>query len=62
MLNIKYIKKKLKRQNQKKCPICKEFSSEKYSPFCSLLCCDKDLSKWIEGRYFIPERQEFENE
>ena len=35
------------------CPICKKKSSIKFKPFCSKICGDIDLSKWLSGTYFV---------
>ena len=34
------------------CPICKkEYSDDKYKPFCSKRCADIDLGNWFSGKY-----------
>ncbi|MEP2028472.1 MAG: DNA gyrase inhibitor YacG [Paracoccaceae bacterium] len=36
------------------CPICADKSVEKYRPFCSRRCADRDLVKWFNGSYAVP--------
>ncbi|MCC9620176.1 DNA gyrase inhibitor YacG [Thalassospira sp. MA62] len=36
------------------CPICEQPASEKYRPFCSKRCADRDLGKWLNESYAIP--------
>jgi len=36
------------------CPICKNKSMNKYAPFCSGRCANKDLGNWLTGKYVIP--------
>lgn len=36
------------------CPICRKNSKDKFSPFCSDTCANKDLGNWLTGRYVIP--------
>ena len=38
---------KLKKEKKSKCPTCKHFSKEPFSPFCSKKCADLDLMKWL---------------
>ena len=35
-------------------PLSGEPQDHDYSPFCSKLCADLDLSRWLGGRYAIP--------
>ncbi|MFV0642984.1 MAG: DNA gyrase inhibitor YacG [Sphingomonadaceae bacterium] len=35
------------------CPICRKPRSEKYAPFCSARCRDRDLSMWFNESYAI---------
>jgi len=44
------------------CPICAGVTSEKYKPFCSKRCAEKDLGKWLQGSYRIPITDSEENE
>ena len=37
-----------------KCPICGGESQEKYRPFCSRRCADRDLASWFNGSYSVP--------
>lgn len=39
---------------QKKCPICGKPPVQKYSPFCSSRCRDRDLGKWLSDGYSVP--------
>tara|TARA_Y100000590_G_scaffold364139_1_gene422330 strand:+ start:84381 stop:84590 length:210 start_codon:yes stop_codon:yes gene_type:complete len=36
------------------CPICKNQAREKFMPFCSESCANRDLSNWLTGKYYIP--------
>lgn len=36
------------------CPICGKPRSERYRPFCSAHCRDRDFLAWLDGRYRIP--------
>lgn len=37
-----------------KCPICqKQFTGDKYLPFCSKRCADVDLGRWFNGSYAV---------
>lgn len=38
------------------CPICRKPRSEKYAPFCSARCRDRDLAKWFNDGYAVPGR------
>lgn len=38
-------------KNKEKCPICKKISVEKFRPFCSAGCKDRDLLKWLGDGY-----------
>lgn len=40
--------------NNDKCPVCKEATTEKYHPFCSTRCSEIDLGRWFNGSYSIP--------
>lgn len=37
-----------------KCPMCGSESHEKFSPFCSRRCADRDLASWFNGNYAVP--------
>ena len=43
--NILSIKKKIK------CPSCKKMAKEPFFPFCSSLCADLDLMKWLKDEH-----------
>jgi hypothetical protein len=43
-----------------RCPICGRLSLERFRPFCSKRCADLDLSRWLNGIYAVPEREEDE--
>jgi len=36
------------------CPMCGKPAQEAYRPFCSKRCADRDLQRWLSGRYAIP--------
>jgi len=36
-----------------KCPICKRWSSDPFTPFCSKKCSDVDLMKWLSDENYI---------
>ena len=36
------------------CPICGKDTVQKYRPFCSSRCADRDLGRWLTGAYSIP--------
>jgi endogenous inhibitor of DNA gyrase (YacG/DUF329 family) len=38
----------------RRCPICGKPRVERYRPFCSRACRDRDFIAWAEGRYAIP--------
>ena len=38
----------------KTCPICGRGTVQKYRPFCSRRCADRDLGNWASGAYAIP--------
>ena len=38
------------------CPICKKPRDEKYGPFCSSRCRDRDLNQWFGEGYGVPGR------
>ena len=48
------------------CPHCGatvEWSTEnRFRPFCSKHCADVDLSRWLNGVYAVPERDEDEGD
>lgn len=37
-----------------KCAICSRPVDQKYKPFCSKRCADRDLGKWLNESYAIP--------
>ncbi|MFD2497911.1 DNA gyrase inhibitor YacG [Rhizorhabdus histidinilytica] len=37
-----------------KCPGCGKAPAEKFEPFCSQGCRDRDLLKWLDEGYRIP--------
>ncbi|MCA0400342.1 MAG: DNA gyrase inhibitor YacG [Proteobacteria bacterium] len=41
-----------------RCPLCGNLTQEKYKPFCSKRCADLDLSRWLNGVYAVPLREE----
>ena len=44
----------MSRRTKSGCPICGAVRHEKYTPFCSAKCADRDLAKWLSGHYAIP--------
>ena len=43
-----------------KCPICGEGRAQKYRPFCSKRCADRDLGQWFNEDYYIPAEEHAE--
>lgn len=37
-----------------RCPICRRPSEERYRPFCSERCAQRDLGRWLTDAYTIP--------
>jgi len=37
-----------------RCPACGKPRDQRFRPFCSRLCRDRDLMKWFEGAYTVP--------
>ena len=44
----------MSRRSKTGCPICGAARAEKYAPFCSVKCADRDLANWLSGNYAIP--------
>ena len=40
--------------SEPKCPICGRPTAVAFRPFCSRRCADRDLQRWLSGRYVIP--------
>jgi endogenous inhibitor of DNA gyrase (YacG/DUF329 family) len=40
------------------CPICGKATADKYRPFCGKRCADVDLSRWLNGAYVIPGKEQ----
>ena len=38
---------------QHDCPVCGEKGSERFSPFCSKRCADRDLGLWFSEAYTV---------
>lgn len=36
------------------CPICERPALARHMPFCSAVCKDEDLRRWLAGEYRIP--------
>ena len=36
------------------CPVCGKPAPEKLRPFCSQLCRDRDLIRWLDEGYRVP--------
>ncbi|WP_284179616.1 DNA gyrase inhibitor YacG [Rhabdaerophilum sp. SD176] len=45
-----------------RCPICERLTIQQFRPFCSKRCADVDLSRWLNGIYAVPERDEDEGD
>ncbi|MDF1586619.1 DNA gyrase inhibitor YacG [Marinimicrococcus flavescens] len=41
-------------QRTPRCPICGKPRAQRYRPFCSARCRDRDLMNWLNGRYAVP--------
>ncbi len=39
--------------SQGRCPICRAPTKQENRPFCSRVCADVDLSRWLRGAYVI---------
>jgi uncharacterized protein len=39
---------------RRRCPICRKPAVQKHRPFCSALCAEVDLGRWVGGDYRIP--------
>ncbi len=37
-----------------RCPLCQKPAQEKYAPFCSQGCKDRDLLNWLGEAYTVP--------
>ncbi|HWL71695.1 MAG TPA: DNA gyrase inhibitor YacG [Geminicoccus sp.] len=37
-----------------RCPICGKPREQRFRPFCSRACRDRDFVAWADGRYAIP--------
>ena len=35
------------------CPTCKKSSLDPFTPFCSKMCADKDLMKWLSDEQYV---------
>ncbi len=42
------------RKKRQGCPLCGQPTAERYRPFCSTACADRDLGHWLTGSYTIP--------
>ena len=40
-----------------RCPVCGKPRDERFRPFCSARCRDRDLLNWLGGRYAIPAQE-----
>ena len=40
-----------------RCPLCGRPAQERFRPFCSATCRDRDLLNWLDGRYAIPAQE-----
>jgi endogenous inhibitor of DNA gyrase (YacG/DUF329 family) len=39
---------------RERCALCGKPATIEYRPFCSKRCADRDLHRWLSGRYAIP--------
>jgi endogenous inhibitor of DNA gyrase (YacG/DUF329 family) len=37
-----------------RCPECGKPADPRFRPFCSSYCRDRDLLRWLDGRYAVP--------
>jgi endogenous inhibitor of DNA gyrase (YacG/DUF329 family) len=37
-----------------RCPSCGRPRQQRFRPFCSATCRDRDLLAWLDGRYRVP--------
>ncbi len=44
-------------QRRPKCPVCGRPRAERFRPFCSARCRDRDLLNWFNGRYAVPAQE-----
>lgn len=44
------------------CPVCRKLMVREFRPFCSKRCADVDLSRWFNGVYAVPGREEDEGD
>lgn len=44
------------------CPMCRKLVVKEFRPFCSKHCADLDLSRWLNGVYAVPAREEDEGD
>lgn len=42
----------------RRCPICGKPAAERFRPFCSKRCADRDLHHWFAESYRIPTNEE----
>lgn len=47
---------------QPRCPICGKPREERFRPFCSRRCRDRDFINWADGRYAVPAVETEEDE
>jgi uncharacterized protein len=38
----------------RRCPVCGAPRVPRFRPFCSAVCRDRDLIKWLDGAYSVP--------
>jgi uncharacterized protein len=43
----------------RRCPICRKPAASEHFPFCSPVCRDRDLLRWLDDGYAIPARPAF---
>ncbi|MGB7406710.1 MAG: DNA gyrase inhibitor YacG [Pacificimonas sp.] len=47
-------KQKARADRPARCPICKAATATAHKPFCSKVCRDRDLLKWLGEDYRVP--------
>lgn len=45
-----------------RCPICGKPRDQRFRPFCSRTCRDRDFMAWADGRYAVPAVEQTDDE
>lgn len=45
------------KEQGRRCPVCGRPAAERFRPFCSARCRDRDFLNWLDGRYAIPAQE-----